>query len=82
MLRVRSVPFSSSVPTFKQADPGLRHAEDLLGVDRAHDAVLVEVFGLGVHVGADVDDDDRAPGARGRSRRSRAGGRPGGTSWR
>ena len=43
-----------------QADPGLGDAEDRLGVDGPHDAVLVQVLGLGIHVGADVDDDDRA----------------------
>ena len=66
----------------QQADPGVGHPEDLLGVDRAHDAVLVEVLGLGVHVGADVDDDDR-PLVR---REDRGDPRPAdaraGTSWR
>ncbi len=38
---------------------GLATSEDRLGVNRPHDAVLVEVLGLGVHVGADVDDHDR-----------------------
>ena len=32
--RVSSFPFSSSVPTFKQADAGAGHAQDRLGVDR------------------------------------------------
>ena len=51
----------------QQADSRVRHAQDLLGVDRPHDAVLVEVLGLGVHVGADVDDHDR-PLVRGEDR--------------
>ena len=42
-----------------EPNAGVGHAQDRLGVNRPHDAVLVEVFGLGVHVGADVDDHDR-----------------------
>ena len=42
----------------QQADSRVRHPQDLLGIDGPHDAILVEVLGLGVHVGPDIDDDD------------------------
>ena len=66
----------------QQADARARHAQDRLGVDRPHDAVLVEVLGLGVHVGADVDDHDRPLVRREDRGDARAGGRRAGTSWR
>ena len=42
----------------QQADSRVRHPQDLLGINGPHDAILIEIFGLGVHVGADIDDDD------------------------
>ena len=43
----------------QNADAGLGDAQDSLGVDRTHDAVLIKVLGFRVHIRADVDDGDR-----------------------
>ena len=51
----------------QQADSRVRHPQDLLSIDGPHDPILVEVLGLGIHVGPDIDDDD-GPLVRGEDR--------------
>jgi hypothetical protein len=66
------VPLVDLLADVQQADPRVLHAEDVLGKDRAHGRELDEVVGLGVHVGADVEQHDRAGGGDhvGRERRT------------
>jgi len=53
----RSWPFCSSEPTLSRPIVGVSRFEEVLGEDRSHDAVLVQVFRLGIDVGPDIQDD-------------------------
>ena len=73
--RVSRLPFSGSSPIESRPTVGTADADDLLGEDRAHVGELEQVLRAGVGVGAGVDQDRRARGARESARRSPAGSR-------
>ena len=74
--RTSSLPFPSSSPTDSRPTRGLAHAQDVPGVDVAHDGVLGEMPGLRIDVGADVEQDRPAALVRQHRRDGRAGRRP------
>ena len=41
----------------QEPDGGLGHPQHVFGIDRPHDPVLIEIFRLGLHVGAHVNDN-------------------------
>ncbi len=64
-VRVSSLPFSASSPIESRPTRGLVDAQHVSREEAAHQGELAQVLGPGLGVGADVDDHDRARGARG-----------------